>query len=194
MAGVFIMGNLRVLGLHTLAKRGKAKGNSFPGAGRGAAYPTPYTPAFRPLDLVPSGLVGAVPGLDPLGSSGCAESEEPDGPRSVLKSLQGACAGLDLLLRVSGDPAGAAVRSDWVEMGGEGARRGNLGLGSRAARGREAHSAHSRPASVPPPRGCSERRAYRKAWRRRALAAPERVRTSQGAGRGGMVRPPCPRP
>lgn len=79
MAGVFIMGNLRVLGLHTLAKRGKAKGNSFPGAGRGAAYPTPYTPAFRPFDLVPSGLVGAVPGLDPLGSSGCAESEEPDG-------------------------------------------------------------------------------------------------------------------
>ena len=130
MAGVFIMGNLRVLGLHTLAKRGKAKGNSFPGAGRGVAYPTPYTPDFRPLDLVPSGLVAAVPGLDLLGSSGRAESEEPDRPRSVLKPLQGACAGLDLLLRAPGDSAETAVRSDWVEMGGEGARRGNLGLGS----------------------------------------------------------------
>lgn len=87
-------------------QEGKRKGNSFPGAGRGVAYPTPYTPALGSPGLVRSGLLAAVTGLDPLGSSGRAESEEPDGPRSVPKRRQGACAGLDLLLRVPGDRRG----------------------------------------------------------------------------------------
>lgn len=70
-------------------------------------------------------------------------------------------------------------------------RCGHQGLGSRAARGHSAHSAHSRPASVLPPRGCSARRVYRKAWRRRALATPARMRTSQDAERGHRVPPQC---
>lgn len=74
-----------------ICQEGKRKGNSYPGAGRGVAYLTPYTPAFRSPRLVPSGLVAAAAGLDPLGSPGLEESEEPDAPRSVPKPRQGAC-------------------------------------------------------------------------------------------------------
>lgn len=172
-------------GARTLARRGGGRETFFPGARRGAASLTPCTPLLGSLGLAPSGLVAG---------HGCGPTEEfwargvrgADGRRSIPKPRPGACAGLNLPLRARG--WGAA-------RGGGSARRGSPGLGSGAARGRAAHSAHSRRASVPPPRGCSARRVYRKAWRRRAPAVPERVQISQGAERGPRVvqplRPTC---
>lgn len=118
---------------------------------------------------------GWIAGLDPLGRSGHAEAEGPEGPRSLPKPRRGAWG-----LSTDSCESWAMRRGGWgaVRLRPDGRRErapGNLGLGSGAAQGRAAHSAHSRAASVPPPRGCSARRAYRKAWRRRASAARTRA-------------------
>lgn len=90
-------------------------------------------------------------------------------------------------LGVRGDAAGG-----WsaATLRREGRRRRAPQEPGPGLRGRAAHSAHSRPASVPPPRGRCARRAYRKAQRRRALPSfGARVRTSQGAERGRWAQP-----
>ena len=127
MAGVFIMGNLRVLGLQTLARRGKGGTIFFPGAQLGLHTQRPAPLLLGPLASRREGR-RRIAGLDPLGSSGHAESEGPKGPRSNTKPRRGACAGFDLLPRVLGDRRGAGVRSDWGEMGGESARPGTWAL------------------------------------------------------------------